>query len=348
MEINDKDIKRFMVIFLVLGLAVLVFFLLKPIILSIIGGLILAYAFFPIYKRLVKRVKSKNLSATFVSIIAIIVILLPLYFLTPLMINQVFGLFQAAQKIDFKNIIMVLFSSAPETFIVQMTAVLNNIISKVTAAVLTALTNLLLEFPTLLLNFIIIAFVFFFTLRDSDKLGEFVSALSPLNKVQEKKLVQQFKDVTNSVVYGQIAAGLMQGLVAGIGLFIFGVPKALVLTVLAVILSIIPLIGPSAIWIPATIYVFLQGNTPRSIVYLLYNLFLVSYIDNILRVYIVTKRTRLSQVLVLVGMIGGLYIFGILGLILGPLLLVYFITFLNAYKDNTLSSLFKTEKDVNA
>lgn len=334
-------------IFLVLGLSVLVFLLLMPIMLSIIGGLILAYTFFPIYKRLVKRIKSKNLSATIVSIIAIILIAVPLYFVTPFMINQIFELFQAAQKIDFKSIILAAFPSAPDTFVVQMIAVLNNIVSKVTSSILNALLNFLIELPTFLLNFIIILFVFFFTLRDSDKLGNFVSGLSPLNKTQEKKIVQQFKDITNSVVYGQIVTGIVQGLIAGIGLFIFGVPNALVLTFIAIILSIIPVLGPSFVWIPATIYVFLQGNTPRGIVYLLYNLFLVSYIDNFLRIYILSKKARLSQVNALIGMIGGLFFFGILGLVLGPLLIAYFVTFLQAYRENTLSGLFKTEKGPN-
>ena len=79
--------------------------------------------------------------------------------------------------------------------------------------------------------------------------------------------------------------------------------------------------------------------------FLIYNLLIVANIDNVLRIYLITRKTQMSQVIVLIGMIGGLFIFGMLGVLLGPLLLAYFITFLNAYRDNTLSSLFKTEKE---
>lgn len=348
MELNDKDIKKIAILLLVLALAVLVFLLIRPIILSIIGGLILAYAFFPIYKIILKKVRSKNLAASLVSLFAIILILLPIYFLLPVIVDKVFGLFQDAMAVEVVEIIQVIFPSAPESFIVQMTATWGSIISKITSAILNLMINFLLELPTFLFDFIIVAFVFFFTLRDSDKLGEFVSAISPLNKAQENKLVQQFKDITNSIVYGQIVIGIVQGLIAGFGFFIFGIPHALLLTVLAVVFSIIPILGPFVVWVPTSIYLFSQGNTPRFLVYLIYNLFIVSLIDNYLRVYFVTKKTKLSQVIVLIGMVGGLFIFGILGLIIGPLLLAYFLTFLHAYKDNTLSSMFKIEKEPNA
>ena len=126
------------------------------------------------------------------------------------------------------------------------------------------------------------------------------------------------------------------------------IPHALLFAAMAIMLSIIPLIGPFIIWVPALIYLFIQGNTLSAVIFLIYNIVIVSNIDNILRIYILSKRTNLSTVIVLIGMIGGLFIFGILGLIIGPLLLAYFITFLHAYKDNTLSSLFNKEKEENA
>ena len=88
-----------------------------------------------------------------------------------------------------------------------------------------------------------------------------------------------------------------------------------------------------------------MGITAIAIPFLIYNLLIVANIDNVLRIYLITRKTQMSQVIVLIGMIGGLFIFGMLGVLLGPLLLAYFITFLNAYRDNTLSSLFKTEKE---
>ena len=94
---------------------------------------------------------------------------------------------------------------------------------------------------------------------------------------------------------------------------------------------------------PAAIYLFTSSSTPMAVGFTLYSLLFVSTIDNILRPYIVSRRTGVSSAVVLVGMIGGIFVFGILGILLGPLILSYVIVFLTAYKDKTLADMFSTE-----
>jgi predicted PurR-regulated permease PerM len=179
-------------------------------------------------------------------------------------------------------------------------------------------------------------------LKEEETLREFVSGLSPLNKTHEKTLIKQFSDITKTLIYGQFVIGLVQGIFAGIGFFVFKVPNALVLTVAAIVFSLIPVIGPSPVYIPVAIIMLLSGNPVIAIIFLIYNILVVSTVDNILRINLISRKTKMSQVIVLIGMIGGLFIFGVLGLILGPLILAYFITFLEAYKNRTLASLFST------
>ena len=93
MEFTEKDMKRIALTLLVLVLAVLVFFTLKPVLFAIIGGLILAYIFFPVYKWIEKRVKYKSLAAALVSVIVLIIIFLPLWFLAPVMMERIFEVF---------------------------------------------------------------------------------------------------------------------------------------------------------------------------------------------------------------------------------------------------------------
>ena len=343
MELTQRDIERVGVLILIVILAFLVFILIKPIILSIIGGLILAYALSPLYKIILRKIKNKNTAAALVSILTLLVIIIPLYLIAPLLIRQVFTLFELSQKLNIQNFLNSLFPTASEQFIIQLITSFNAMISKVSSTILNSLVTLLLEIPTILFHLVIVSFVFFFTLKDSEKLREFVSSLSPLNKIQELKLVKQFKDITNTIVYGQIFIGIIQGLIAGIGFFIFGIPNVIILTTLAVILSIIPIVGPFFIWVPLIFYMLLTGASKVAIIlFIAYNLILVSNIDNLLRLHLVARKTNLSQVIILVGMIGGLMIFGLLGLILGPLILAYFIVFLEAYRKNELSSLYKS------
>lgn len=343
MEITEQDIKRASLITLVLALAILAFLVIKPVILSIFGGLLLAYIFFPVYKRILKYVRYKNISAISVVVIVLLLISVPTWFLAPLIIQRVFELFQFSQYIDVGKILTTLFPGISEEIITRASVAIHTGAGKITSIVLNALTNFIVNFLLVGLHLILVGFVFFFALRDEEKLSEFVSGLSPLNKNQEKILINQFKDTTNSIIYGQIIVGFFQGILAGIGLLIFGVPSALILTIISVILGIIPAIGVGFVYIPVTIFLLVSGNTALGIGYLVYNLLIVSTADNIIRAHIVSRKTQLSQALVLIGMIGGALVFGILGLILGPLIIGYFITFLRAYKEKNLSSFFAHE-----
>lgn len=340
MELGEKEIRRYSIIFLLLALAVLVYITVKPVAFAVIWGLIFAYVFFPLYSKVKSYVREKNTAASIVSLIVIIIILVPLWFIVPIMVQQVFEIFRFSQTVDSVSIIKALFPSGSEQFVNQLAVTSGTLISKASTAILSFLVNFFMDLPTLLIDLFIAAFVFFFALRDSDKLSSLMSAISPFNKEQQFVLVKQFRDVTDSLIYGQIIVGVVQGILAGLGFLMFGVPNALVLTILAIIFSVIPFIGPSIIWIPMNIYLFTSGGFTLAIAYLAYNLLIVSTFDNILRSYIISKKTNMSSVVSLVGMLGGFVTFGLIGLLIGPLILAYFITFLRAYKDKALARLF--------
>jgi predicted PurR-regulated permease PerM len=168
-----------------------------------------------------------------------------------------------------------------------------------------------------------------------------MSEISPFGKSHENVVIKQFKRITDSVIYGQVVVGILQGVLAGVALILLNVPNSIVLTVVAIILSIVPFVGPAFVWIPTAIYLFYIGkSTTLLAIFVIYNLLIVSNIDNLVRAYIVSKKSEISSAIILVGMIGGLFMFGLLGLILGPLILAYFLVLLKSYKDNDLHNIF--------
>jgi predicted PurR-regulated permease PerM len=343
MELDDKTIRKLSVIGIIAILAIISFFLIRPVLISIISGLILAYIFLPVKSWVSSRLKkpNENLVTSIVSLIAFLIIAIPLWFIIPLMINQVFAVFRFSQTLDISGFISSIFPGASQEFTTQMIVTLNSLTSQAASGVLNVLVNFFLDIPVILLNVFVIAFVFFFALRDGEKLKALVRDLSPLSKRHEKILVDKFRGITDSILYGQVVIGLAQGIVAGIAFLIFGIPNALILTVLAVAFSIIPIVGPGLVWFPVAVYLFLTSNIWIGIAFLAYHLFLTSTVDNFLRPYIVAKRSDSSQVVVLIGMIGGLFVFGVVGLIIGPLVLAYLLTFINAYREKTLRSFFE-------
>lgn len=340
MPISNKEINRVGVIGLLIILLVLSFLVLRPILLSIIGGLILAYIFMPVYKRVYKVFRERNTSALAVCIFVILIIFIPLWFLIPLIIQQVFNAFTLSQSFDINSLIETVLPTSSPQIRTEVISAVSGFIGNITTTSLNALAKFLIDLPNVLLNFAVVVFVFFFTLRDQEKLRNFVSEISPLRKEKQKEFVNKFKEITSSLIFGFVVVGIIQGVATGIGMLIFGVPQALLLTVFAVFASILPMIGPWLVWVPVAIYLFSTGSVGLAVGFTLYGLIVVSTLDNFLRPYIVAKKTGTSSVIILIGMIGGLFVFGLLGLILGPLILSYMILLLNAYKDKSLAEMF--------
>ena len=320
------------------GLIAIIFVLailtLRPILLSIIAGLILAYVLYPVYKRFLSFIHDKNVTAFIICILLILLFVVPAWFLAPTLIQQIFQAYTYLQKANLGSLVSNILPSAnlsPDFY-----ASLNNFIGTIATSLLKSSTSFILNFETILLNLAVVFFVLFFALRDIEELKAYVKSLSPLSSETEDIFFNKFKDVTNSVLFGQVIVGIIQGATAGLGYLIFGIPNLLSLTLLSVFFGVIPFIGPAIVWLPVVLVLFVQGKTGAAIGLLIYGIFIVSTIDNISRPVIVSKRTKLNSGIVFVGMVGGLFVFGILGLILGPLILAYSLIILDLYRNKKL------------
>ncbi len=324
-------------------LVVLSFFLLKPILLSVIMGFILAFAFTPVYNKLYKLIKSKNIASLIICFLLVLLIFLPLWFLMPIFIDQSIKLYLSVQNIDFVTPLQNIFPSlfASEKFSTEIGSILGSFITKSANSLMNSFSQVIINFPNLLLQFLVVFFTFFFVLKDKEGLITYIQSLLPFSKEVEKKLFKSSKDITSSVIYGQIIVGVVQGLVAGLGFFIFKVPNALILTLFASLAGIIPIIGPGIVWIPVVIYLFITGNTFAAIGVLIFGL-ASSIIDNIIKPIFVSKRTTLHPALIIIGMVGGFFLFGVLGFILGPLIIAYLLIVLEVYRNKKSPKIFET------
>lgn len=334
---GDQLFKKIGTTTILVLLVVLSFFILKPILLSILMGFLLAFLFYPIYQRLNKNIKSKNLSAFTICIVFALIIFLLLWLLVPIIINQSIQIYVSSQQLDFvtplKKIFPSVFSS--ESFSQEIGSAIYSFTTKITNGIMNGFANLIKNFPILFFQFLVVFFTFFFTLKDQEKLMEYVKSLLPFSKDVEHKLFKSSKDITMSVLYGQIILGIVQGIVLGIGFFIFGVPNALFLMLIACVAGIFPIVGTTLIWIPTVIYLFATGNILSAFGIMVFGM-VASSIDGIVKPIIVSKRTNLHSAVVLIGMVGGLFFFGLLGVILGPLILAYLFIILEIYRDRRI------------
>ncbi len=338
---SEPDFKKAATFAVFFILVVLAFFLVRPILLAVVMGVILAFMFSPVYNFLYSKLHSRNISATIICIGIILIILLPLWFLSPLIIQQSFKIFQASQQIDFVTPLQKIFPSlfASEQTSAEIGSILHSFVTKMTNSLTNSFASLILNFPTIFLQMLVVIFTFFFLLRDKDLFVAYMRSLLPFSKETERQLFESSRDVTYSVIYGQIIVGLLQGITVGVGFFVIGIPNALFLTILACLAGVLPIIGTTIIWAPVTIYLLIEGNTFSALVLTLFGL-MSNIIDNIVRPLIVSKRARMHPAIVLVGMVGGIFFFGILGFILGPLILAYLFIMLDLYRTKNTPGIF--------
>ena len=175
--------------------------------------------------------------------------------------------------------------------------------------------------------------------------SQYIEALLPFSKETKEEFMKKSRDVTQAVIYGQVVVGVIQGLVAGIGMLFFGVHNVLTLTLLSIFVSVIPLIGAWLVWLPVSLLLIANNQTFSGVGLFLYGAIIVSWVDNIIRPVFVSSRIKVNSALVLIGMVGGFLTIGVLGLIVGPLIIAYLLLVLEMYRNKRFDYAFYTKKE---
>lgn len=180
----------------------------------------------------------------------------------------------------------------------------------------------------------LLLFLFYF-LAEAERVVKALRRLSPLRRCQEQELAERLKLVTRSILAGGVAAGLSQGLATTLGLWFVGI-DALFWGMVAIVASLVPVIGLALIHIPFIIYLFAGGATGKALFLLAWWLIVVSTVDNVVRPFFISGSAQLPLLMIFVSIVGGVLLFGPLGLIYGPvamsLCLVVFQLFIEAQK----------------
>jgi predicted PurR-regulated permease PerM len=182
-----------------------------------------------------------------------------------------------------------------------------------------------------LVGFFMMLFLLFFLLRDGRTMLEHLTRLIPIEPARRSKLLAYLGDVTLAVVFGSVATALIQGALAGVGFALVGLPSPVVFGVLATIAAFLPA-GSAVVLIPAVLYLMATGRWGAAIFLAVWSAG-VGIIDNFLRPFLTSQRTEVSTLAVFVGAIGGASAFGILGLVIGPVLLGFAVALLQSAEE---------------
>ena len=179
--------------------------------------------------------------------------------------------------------------------------------------------------------FFFMLLIIYYLLIDGDKLISFIIDLSPLPREHNEKLIQKFKDMAGAILIGNGLGGLIQGIAGGIVFSLFGLKSPFLWGVIMGLLAFLPIIGIGAVFVPASIYLFFKGRIAAGIFFIVFYIILSGGVEYLLKPKLVGQRVKMHTLLVFFSIIGGLNIFGILGIIYGPLVTTAFLTLTDIY-----------------
>lgn len=333
--------RRTVVIFVAIVVLVLSFMIIRPFLVAILSAAALAYIFYPFYlsilKYLPKQIRAKELGAILTCLVIILLVLIPTVFVTVLLTYEVKSGYLFLQ--DFLQSPQQPFAGLPP-FLSQWSGYLpqfKEIVADLAGQLIGILQNVLKGIPSVILNIFITIFSVYFFLKHGKDLYRFFSDLVPLPEGRYKQILLRFDDLSRGMIMGQVVVGIVQGILAWIGLVWLKVPNPVLWGFLTAIISIIPLLGAVLVWLPIAVYLFILGMMTgeywRAAALLLYGTFIVSLIDNFLKPKIVGDRAKIHPLIILFGILGGIQLFGIAGILIGPLILTIFDVVIEIYKE---------------
>jgi len=290
---------------------------------------VLAVVFYPMHRRIRAETRRPTVAAATSTLLVVLFILLPVTFITVAVIRELTQAAQSFQAPDHTWNVPVpstvtwllerigqyvdidIDREAARKFIAQRMQTWGTALAASTLMVVGGAVGAITQ--TLL-----VVFTLFYFFRDGERIRQAAYDMVPLQRVQWQDIISRTKDVVGATVYGVLAIAAIQGT---LGTFIFwalGLPSPLLWGVVMFFLSMIPMAGAFLVWMPAAIYLALTGSLTQAAILVVWGIVVIGGIDNVLSPRLVGRRARLHELLIFFAVLGGLQVFGVLGLILGP------------------------------
>lgn len=320
---NEKEIKIIFIAFLIL-LVLLSFLIVKPFLAAIAMGAILAYILFPIYGLINRLVKERHVAAGIVSIIFVIALSFLAYFLISRLAFEISFLY-----IKLRQFLLQFPKMCPEAGEFVCSIVENPTFISILQEFGKSVANwfagqtsaIFLAIPKIILNILITIIATFFFLLDGENLIAWLMRLLPLKKEQSKIFFKRMTEIIYSVLIGTLIVAIIEGFLASLGYFIFGIKNPIFLGILTALVAFLPILGAWIIWIPFAIWLLVTGKFLLAFGFIIYFLVLVSGIDTLVKPLIVAGKAQLHPLLIVLGVFGGISFIGLVGIFLGPIIL---------------------------
>ena len=326
-----------MLLFLLAVLGYLTYEIMRPFFNAIGWAVVFSIVFYPLYASVLRYVRIKSVASLITVLLIVILIIGPVSYLTFMLISEVQVI---AQKINenglgfIHNLIDQVSSSSLFDTVRSYVGVRDFVSEKALTEAMRKVGNGLLQFFSLritniissAIDFVFMVFAVFFLLRDGPGFLSKTRDYMPFSEIQKNALASQINDTIVSTVYGGVVIAIIQGLLGGFAFYVIGIQSPVLWGVAMSIMSFVPLLGTFAVWGPTSVYLLLKGSFMEGFGLFLFGVFVISMVDNILKPLIIGSRTKMHTLVILFSVLGGIKLFGMIGLIMGPLITAVFVS----------------------
>ena len=318
--------------------------ILQPFAMVLAWAGVLAVVFHPVYRRIERRLKRPNLAAFATLSIAVLFVILPLTLLTVAVVREAASL---SGTVETKARELVEdprsgeWLGRAEEYAKRWIDVdhvltadgLSKFLGKVSQVVLQSSVRVVGGALGLIVDLTFVVFALFFLLRDGARLVQWLSEVPAWGTGRAGALVERIRETVDASVYGVLTIALIQGALGTVIFLILGVPSAILWGVLMTVSAILPMVGPSLVWIPIAVVLAATGHPTKAAILVGWGVLVIGTIDNFLRPSLIGSRAKLHDLVVFFAVLGGLKMFGLIGFVLGPVIVAVGIGLLDAFRE---------------
>jgi predicted PurR-regulated permease PerM len=344
-KIDEVRFRTVFVLILVLVISGLFLAVVWPFLQALLVGAMLAGLCQPLYRWLVRLLGGRRSLASLTTLLILLAIIIgPVSALLGLVVGQALTVseraipwiqenFGMATTFDFRQWLVSHFPVIAD-FVPSQQEILNNLgaAAKAAGGYLVGWASAFTAGTAgFLLQFAVMIYAMFFFLRDGRLILQRIFYYMPLNHEDEVRMLERFVSITRATIKGTLLISILQGTLAGIAFYFAGIDGAAFWGTVMIILSVVPGIGAALVWVPTVIYLYVLGQPLAATLLAIWCAAVVGTVDNFLRPSLVGKDAEMPDLLILIGTLGGLFLFGPIGFIVGPLICGMFLTALDIY-----------------
>ena len=339
---DQIDQARWLAVLAATGIGLyLCWLMLKPFIGVLEWAIVLVIVFHPVHRRLKSRMRYRGLSALLSCLLVMLIVVLPLGFLTITVAQELASVVPnlPSQISQFMNTQTPLFGKISawlqtrlgidtlrsQEFLVEQ-------LKRSSEFLLGFSWNLVGNILGGIVKAFFVVFTMYYLFRDGEQIVKKLPSALPVSAKQGEAIIIRTQQVVSASVYGVLTIAVLQGLLGGFAFWLLGVPSPVLWAVLMTFVCMIPIAGSFLVWLPLSIYLMATGHWIKAVLLIVWGALVVSTIDNFLRPKLIRNQTKLHELFVFFSVLGGISVFGLLGLVLGPVVLAITLGLLQTFR----------------